>query len=179
MSTPRNLLLRVSFDVDQNSDQLVWNIFESVPGDPSAFKRTGVHAGALHFEKDDQLSVEVIAYGRPVTFDNFTITDATLITLPQSYYARASAPSPFDSTHATFDLDNFSPSTCAVREVDLRACTARCATTLTVNEEIGVWKFSMVLTTVITKKKLTGETYQETRVFAFDPIIEVGPVVLH
>jgi hypothetical protein len=169
----RALLMRVSFDADQLGNQLVWSVTDDVPADRNAFKRTGPYAGSLHFEPGDVMSVEVVATGRPDSFTGFTVTDATLITMPAPYQKQRVTPSPFDVTHATFDLDGFGPTQCQIAATDpqLRSCVATCAQTLTVVQAKGFWKFSLVLTVIVDRPG----AQDPARAFSFDPIIVVGP----
>jgi hypothetical protein len=170
---PRQLLMRVSFDADQLGNQLVWSVTDDVPSDRNAFKRTGPYAGSLHFQQGDVMSVEVVATGRPASFTGFTVTDATLITMPVPYQKRSVTPSPFDETHATFDLDGFGPNQCTISATnpDLRSCVATCAQTLTVVQPKGYWKFSLVLTVIVHRPG----SNDPARAFSFDPIIVIGP----
>lgn len=162
-------LLRVSFDADQLGNELVWAITDADPSEPNAFRRTGWAAGGLQFLQGDTLAVEVVGYGRPETFAGFTITDATLITLPAPYLRPLFSPSPFDVDQATFDLDDFQPTSCVVAQA-LKICTAHHPGPLTVVEPQGIWKFSFVVTVQV--QRVDGSV--ETRVFSFDPIIAVG-----
>lgn len=166
---PCSYLLRVSFDADQLGNQLVWAITDAQPDEPNAFQRTGWAAGGLQFLQGDTLGFEVVGYGDPATFAGFAITDATLITLPAPYLRPLFSPSPFDCDQATFDLDDFKPTSCTVAQ-NLKICTAISPEILPVVEPQGIWKFSFVVTVQISRV----DGCVETRVFSFDPMIAVG-----
>jgi hypothetical protein len=176
-TTPRRLKLTVSFDVDQIGSELVWSVVHDDADQQNAYKHTGRHAGSLHFLQGDVVAFEIVATGRPATFDTFAVTDATLITLPAPYQRNVVTPSPFDAEHATFDLDKFLPSHCESvvgSELPLRRCVARCETQQVVIQEKGIWKLAMVLTVRVIRLGADGKPVPELKVYSFDPAVQVG-----
>jgi len=178
---PQSIVLRVSFDVDQLSNRLIWVFDDDGPVAPlsnvnNAYHRFGRHAGSVHFNEGDVLSVRVLGYGRPDNFVTFSVTDATLITLPAPYLQEPPPPSPFDLEHATQELEFFDATPVHSKDKELRICAADGKTALTVVQCKGVWEFSLVLTVAILRQSgVPGAALtREVRVFQFDPESEVG-----
>lgn len=168
-------IIRVSFDIDQVSSDLLWQAAE-VKTDRDLYAPVGRYAGAVHFRKGDTVSVEVTAYGRTDSLVSTNILDAMLYTVPHTSGERFSAPSPFSSVRATVPVEQWAPAQIKpIPESEISSSVQRSLTPLTVVQGDGRWKLSLILTVVIERSiKDTTETQQEIRVFSFDPEAEVG-----
>lgn len=176
---PQEVLLRVSFDIDQLSNRLVWVFDDDGPVTPgravvNAFQRYGRHAGAVHFNKGDQLTVHVLGFGSIKDFETFEVTDCTLATVPTAYLHVPPPPSPFGNEHATQKLKFAKPVDLVSKCPELRIRAAHGKSRLTVVEEKGVWDFSLYVTVKITRIEPDGCHKHVLRVFLFDPESEVG-----
>lgn len=167
----RNVLLTVTFDIDQDTQLLRW----AFTADGKPISGQGVETGLLAFQKDDRLSVTVIAQSE-TELDSVHIDGCHFITLPRAFTKRENPeragefpePSPFNEYGAVIDLGSgeclgHSPTFVKQWQPDV---PLQC-------DNVGRWELSFVLTTTITKKN-GGLLEREQRVFAFDPEVEVG-----
>lgn len=168
----RDVLLTVTFDIDQDSQLLRWAF--TADGEPITGQ--GVETGLLAFKIDDKLSVNVIATSDKETLESVHIDGCHFITLPRAFTKRENPkragefpePSPFNEYGAVIDLGNgkcqgHSPTTVKQWQPDV---PLQC-------DNLGRWELSFILTTTITRKN--GDLLsREQRVFAFDPEVEVG-----
>lgn len=177
---PEDVVLRVSFDINQLGNRLVWYFDDEHPVPPpqalgghDAMHRYGRHAGSVHFNQGDRLSVQVYGYGCPGEFETFEVTDCTLVTMPAPYLQHPPPPSPFDLEHATQELE-FGAAKGVPKSPDgTRLLMARGKNVLKVVQDKGVWDMSLYVTVAITRK--VGVTTERVlRVFLFDPESEVG-----
>lgn len=168
----RNVVLTVTFDIDQDSQLLSW-VFTA---DGKPITGQGLETGLLAFEKDDQLRVTVIATSDNDPLSTVHIDGCHFITIPRVFSKRENPeragefpePSPFNEYGAVIDLGS-------------GECTGHAPTTakqwqpdvLLTCDNIGRWELSLVLTTTITRNQ-GGLAAREQRVFAFDPEVEVG-----
>lgn len=168
----RNVLLTVTFDIDQDSQLLRWAF--TVDGKPISGQ--GVETGLLAFQKDDRLSVTVIATSEKDPLSSVHIDDCHFITIPRSFTKRENPeragefpePSPFNEYGAVIDLgsgecEGYGQTTVKQWQPDVPLTC----------DNIGRWELSFVLTTTITRSQ-GGLMPREQRVFAFDPELEVG-----
>lgn len=167
----RNVLLTVTFDIDQDSQLLSWAF--SADGKPISGQ--GVETGLLAFQKDDQLSVTVIATSE-TALGSVRIDGCHMITIPRAFTKRENPeragefpePSPFNEYGAVIDLGNgecegHGQTTAKQWQPDVPLTC----------DNIGRWEMSFVLTTTITRTE-GGLAPCEQRVFLFDPEFEVG-----
>ncbi|HDS1578109.1 hypothetical protein WG628_09735 [Stenotrophomonas maltophilia] len=166
-------IIRVSFDIDQVSSDLLWQAAVAKTH-RDLYSPVGRYAGAVHFREGDTVSVEVTGYGRSGTLLSTNILDAMLYTVPHTSGERFSAPSPFSSVRATTPIEQWQPARIEHdREPGFSASVQRSLTPLTVVQDDGRWKLSLILTVVIERLTKAGPQ-QEIRVFSFDPEAEVG-----
>jgi hypothetical protein len=167
----RNVVLTVTFDIDQDTQLLSW----AFTADGKPISGQGVETGLLAFQKDDQLSVAVIATSE-APLGSVHIDGCHMITMPLAFTKRENPeragefpePSPFNEYGAVIDLGSGEceghGETTAKRwqpQVPMQC------------DNIGRWEMSFVLTTTITRTQ-GGLAQREQRVFAFDPEFEVG-----
>lgn len=179
---PQNVLLKVSFDIDQLNNRLVWAFDDESPltgaakegsSVVNAFHREGRHAGSVHFNQGDVLTVDLLGLGGK-DFVAFSVLDCTLVTMPMPYLRVPSPPSPFGIQTATQELV-FTPAQPDKARHGRQSYLAQGTTALTVSQSVGVWDFSLYLTVQITRLAHGGpDTTTEFRVFRFDPESEVG-----
>ncbi|WP_228896149.1 hypothetical protein [Pseudoduganella aquatica] len=169
----RDVILNVTFDIDQDTQLLRWN-FEA-DGKPIAGQ--GVETGLLAFQLADKLSVNVIAECKSSEYTaDVHIDGCHFITIPRAFTKRENPEragefpeaSPFNDYGAVISLGSgdcvgHPPTTVKLWQPDL---PMQC-------DNLGRWELSMVLTTTITRNQ-GGLTHREQRVFAFDPECEVG-----
>ena len=118
--------------------------------------------------------MEVTGFGRSGTLLSTNILDAMLYTVPHTSGERFSAPSPFSSVRATTPIEQWQPARIEHdREPGFSASVQHSLTPLTVVQDDGRWKLSLILTVVIERLTKAGPQ-QEIRVFSFDPEAEVG-----
>jgi hypothetical protein len=168
----RNVLLTVTFDIDQDSQLLSW-AFEA---DGKPITGQGVETGLLAFQKDDKLSVTVIATSEKDPLGSIHIDGCHLITIPRAFTKRENPqragefpePSPFNEYGAVVNLGSGEcegHGTTLVKQWQPDV-PMQC-------DNIGRWEMSFVLTTTINRSQ-GGVILPEQRVFAFDPEFEVG-----
>jgi hypothetical protein len=168
----RNVLLTAIFDIDQDSQLLSWAF--TVDGKPISGQ--GVETGLLAFQKDDKLSVTVIATSEQDPLGSVHIDGCHLITIPRAFTKRENPeragefpePSPFNEYGAVVDLgsgecEGFGKTTAKQWQSNV---PMQC-------DNIGRWEMSFVITTTIVRNQ-GGLATSEQRVFAFDPEFEVG-----
>lgn len=168
----RNVVLTVTFDIDQDSQLLRW-IFTA---DGQPISGQGVETGLLAFQLDDRLSVNVVAESAQGQLGDVRIDGCHFITIPRAFTKRENPeragefpePSPFNDFGAVISLGSgecsgHEPTTAKQWSPDL---SLQC-------DNIGRWELSMVLTTTIARNS-GGLVTQEQRVFGFDPECEVG-----
>lgn len=168
----RDVLLTATFDVDQDSQLLSWNF--TVDGKPITGQ--GKETGLLAFQKDDRLSIAVIAESDTIPLGTVTIDGCHLITIPRVFSKRENPeragefpePSPFNEYGAVIDLGRgeclgHGETLAKQWQPDL----------LLTCDNVGRWELSFVLTTTISQNQ-GGLISSEQRVFTFDPELEVG-----
>lgn len=166
-------IIRVSFDIEQISSDLVWRAAE-VKNNRDLLASVGRFAGAVHLRKDDALTVQVTAYGGEDALVTINVIDAMLYTVPHTSGGTFSAPSPFSAVRATTPVGQWSPAEihhCHERKLKLAVQTS--LTPLQVVATDGRWKLSLIITVVI-ERRVGDQKISEVRVFSFDPEAEVG-----
>lgn len=175
-SSPKQLKLRVSFDVDQISGKLNWDFL------PRSRPDFGPHAGAILLPPGEHLHLEVIGNGKCASgYLSFEIVDCCLFTRPQVVctgpaYARTqfAPPSPFVGLPgASYALPlKFTTQEGPHEQIDnYRSVVKHWEHRLTVGNTLGRWETSFIMTVHITR---IGQDTPEARVFFFDPESEVG-----
>jgi hypothetical protein len=172
-SVPERPLIRVSFDVEQISSYLIWNVFEA-NGRRNPYSRHGRHAGAIHFRKSEPVLVEVTAFGPPDRFHSMNVLDAMIYTVPHTEGESRSAPSPFSPVRATIPISEWEPAEVGYVDQESKEITQTSITPLHVTQESGRWRFSLIITLQIVSKMPDGSKRREIRVFTFDPEVQVG-----
>lgn len=170
MTTSNHYYLRVSFDINQESEKLDWSFLdaEHQPLHPS----TGVETGLFVFEAGDQMRLNVVANSYNEELKAVHIIDCHLINRPILYSQRVSPalagrypyPSPFfdparplDGQGATADFGHGQARGGPLKmswdsEVEL------------IYRNMGRWQMSFIITVAIER----GDGL-EYRVFSFDP----------
>jgi hypothetical protein len=166
-------VIKVSFDTDQISSYLIWNVSE-VQGTRNPYSTYGRHAGAIHFSKGEPIFIQVTAFGVPEVFDSMNVLDAMIYTVPHTDGDRHSAPSPFSPVRATTPVGEWEPAEVSRIDRKRKLMTQTSLTPLMVVEEDGRWAFSLILTMEIVRRMPDGGKRGEIRVFTFDPEIQVG-----
>jgi hypothetical protein len=173
------IVLSIGFDVDQRSDNLVWELKRPNldTSDLDSVAQYGIGAGTVKFFQGESVMLEVKGGGaRTGEFTSFQILECCLITRPKMIITgtglptRFATPSPFlQSIGASyvFENDYFSN----VSDVDdYRTITQTWKRSLNIDNTDGGWELSLNLTVRI----LRGYGAPEVRVFRFDPEVYVG-----
>lgn len=175
------IVLSMSFDVDQNSDNLIWALKapELSSSNDGSISQYGVGAGSVKFFQGENVMLEVKGGGSYTDgFTSFQIIECCLITRPKVVVAgadiptRYASPSPFLQSIGSsyiFENDYFS----AVNDDDddqYRTITQTWKRSLNIEHTNGTWELSLNLTVRI----LRGYGSPEIRVFRFDPEVQVG-----
>lgn len=166
-------IIRVSFDIEQISSDLVWRAAE-VKSNRDLFAAIGRYAGAVHLRQDDAVTVQVTAYGAEDSLLTINVIDAMLYTVPHTSGGVFCAPSPFSKVRATMPVGQWSAAEihhCHERKVKLAVQTSLAP--LQVVETDGRWKLSLIITVLI-DRYVGNQKVSEIRVFSFDPEAEVG-----
>lgn len=175
------IVLSMSFDVDQNSDNLVWELkkpdvdsFNDAP-----ISQYGVGAGAVKFFQGENVRLEVKGGGAYAGgFTSFQIIECCLITRPKVVIAgsavptRYASPSPFLQSIGSsyvFENDYFS-SVDDDQAQEYRTINQTWKRSLDIEHTNGAWELSLNLTVRI----LRGYGSPDVRVFRFDPEVHVG-----
>lgn len=156
----------VSFDIDQVSSDLAWNIDNA--RHENRLKRLGRFAGAVRLDFDDTVKIKVTAFARQGDLYGMTVLDAMLYTIP--YHTHRYLPSPFSNSSATASIGQWQPAE-RVRGDTYDSLTHTSLTPLRVVQTQGRWQMSLVITVLI--QRSAGDA-QEVRVFSFDPETEIG-----
>lgn len=173
MSLQDAAMIRVSFDIEQISSELIWGVSDN-KDERDLYPTTGRYAGAVHLRDGDPVWVEVTGYGGADQLVSTNLLDAMLYTVPHTSGERFSAPSPFSNVRATTPIGQWSPAQIHhVPEKKLKASVQRSLTPLQVTQRDGRWKLSLILTVLIERNTANGPV-SEARVFSFDPELEVG-----
>jgi hypothetical protein len=166
--------LRVSFDADQISDQLLWSLDEGGLERPD-----GAYAGALRFYPGQSLRLEVSGGATLISgFLSFQIVDCCFITRPQvvncgaERRTRYAPPSPFlQAVGGSFPLElDFSSRVAEREDLSYRKIVQSWKRTLDIGQSSGRWELSFNITVRIVR----ADQNTEVRVFQFDPESEVG-----
>jgi len=166
-------IIRVSFDIEQISSDLVWRAAE-LKSNRDLFATVGRFAGAVHLRQDDAVTVQVTAYGGEDALVTINVIDAMLYTVPHTSGGVFCAPSPFSKVRATTPVGQWAPAEihrCPERKLKLAVQTSLAP--LQVVETDGRWKLSLILTVLI-ERYVSDKKISEIRVFSFDPEAEVG-----
>lgn len=168
----RDVVLSVTFDINQNTELLRW----AFTADGKPISGEGVETGLLAFQKDDRLSVTVTATSDTDPLESVHIDGCHFITMPLAFTKRESPdragefpePSPFNEYGAVIDLgsgacEGYGQTTVKQWQPDI---PLQCDNT-------GRWELSFVMTTTITRRQ-GSLLVPEQRVFAFDPELEVS-----
>lgn len=159
----------VSFDVDQISSDLAWNV-ENARGD-SVYSLHGRYAGAVRLDPRDPVHVRVTGYGPSDSLLDVQVVEAMLYAVP--YHTNYWLPSPFSTDRAATVIGDWTPSERAYGKHF--ALTSRSRGALRVIHQSGRWQLSLVLTVRIVRRALAGEVLPPIyRVFSFDPETEIG-----
>lgn len=156
----------VSFDIDQVSSDLIWNIDNARNG--NRLKQIGRFAGSVRLDFDDTVKITVTAFARPGDLHGMTVLDAVLCTIP--YHTHCYLPSPFSEYSATASIGQWEPAV-GERGDTYESLSHTSLTPLRVVQKQGRWQLSLVITVLIERNP--GAT-QEVRVFSFDPETEIG-----
>lgn len=172
MNTAQTAIIRVSFDAEQTGGNLLWRVDAS--GGRNLLESTGRFAGAVHFQPNDAIYLEVRGSGRLDTFLDARILAAHLITRPHTGQNAFSAPSPFSSETAVVPINAWT----ATQMIDepaqgLRYSLQQSTLPLHVIQKSGRWELSLALTVAITLLE-NGVKRELVRAFFFDPESEVG-----
>jgi hypothetical protein len=178
------IVLSIGFDVDQNSDNLVWAI-KKLDTNSSAEEQTtqyGVGAGAVKFFQGENVMLEVQSGGTFASgFTSFQIIECCLITRPKIVLAgsgvttRYASPSPFlQSIGSSYVFENDYFSRVADKD-NYRTITQIWKRSLNIEHTDGTWELSLNLTVRI----LRGYGPPDVRVFRFDPEVQVGDGTRH
>jgi hypothetical protein len=173
------IVLSISFDVDQNSDNLFWELKkpDSSSSTDESTSQYGVGAGAIQFFQGENVMLEVKGGG--ISSDGFTsfqIMECCLITRPKVLIAgkdvptRYASPSPFlQSIGSSYVFENDYFSDLSDKD-DYRTITQMWKHSLNIEHTNGVWELSLNLTVRIRR----GFGLPDIRVFRFDPEFQVG-----
>jgi hypothetical protein len=170
MKVFREVVLTVTFDINQDSQLLQW-VF-TANGEPITGQ--GVETGLLAFKHYDKITLVAVANSAKGDLQQIEIEDCHMITTPRAFTVRENPkkagefaePSPFGHHSAVVSFGKGTikgSSTQAQWNPDKQLdCT-----------HLGRWDMSLIITAAITR---TGDTTgcPERRVFAFDPECEVG-----
>lgn len=182
---PSKVLLKISFDVDQETDQLHFTLREiKLPTDiPDPNPSRGGHADSLFFVTGDEMHLHIIGGGKRnkaegTGFQSFQIVDCAIITRPQvslrypGMQTQWSPPSPFTRcAGASYQLPiDFAPRVVDDEE-DYLAISQHWKPTLNVGFSHGMWELSFTMTVRISRG---GGQIDQIRVLMFDPEAEVG-----
>jgi hypothetical protein len=169
------ITLMVSFDIDQESEQLNWSFLDA-EGRPIV-RPKGQETGTIAFKAGDAIALQVVAYSYKKALRGAHIIDCHLMTRPLLYSKRQNPefageypyPSPFfnpatqlDGQGATASFGNG-----ATAGTPSRMSWSSPVVMLCLNE--GRWDTSFIMTVAI--ETADGLDY---RVFAFDPECQVG-----
>lgn len=183
--SPSKVLLKIRFDVDQETDQLHFELHEiKLPTDiPDPNPRRGGHADALFFVTGDEMHLRITGGGERnkaegTGFQSFQIIDCAIITRPQvalrypGMRTQWSPPSPFaQCAGASYQLPiDFAPHV-VVDEDDYLAIAQHWKQSLNVGFSQGMWELSFTMTVRISRG---GGQIDQVRVLMFDPEAEVG-----
>lgn len=175
----QTIVLSMSFDVDQNSDNLFWELKkpDTDPSNDDSTTQYGTGAGAVRFFQGENVMLEVKGGGaRADGFTSFQIIECCLITRPKVVIAgtgiptRYASPSPFLQSIGSsyvFENDFFSH---VDDKDDYRTITQTWKRSLNIEHTNGTWELSLNLTVRI----LRGFGAPDIRVFRFDPEVQVG-----
>lgn len=173
------IVLSMSFDADQHSDNLVWELKQPNLDSSSDDSTTqyGVGAGAVKFFQGENVMLEVIGGGASADgFTSFQIIECCLITRPKVAIAgtglatRYASPSPFlQSIGSSYVFENDYLSNVSDND-NYRTITQRWKRSLNIEHTDGTWELSLNLTVRI----LRGYGPPDVRVFRFDPEVQVG-----
>lgn len=175
------IVLSMSFDVDQNSDNLVWELKNPEPSsaDSGPISQYGVGAGTVRFYQGENVMLEIKGGGAYADgFTSFQIIECCLITRPKVVIAapnkstRYATPSPFlQSIGSSYVFENDFFSNVNDDDTDeYRTITQTWKRSLNIEHTNGAWELSLNLTVRI----LRGYALPEVRVFRFDPEVHVG-----
>jgi hypothetical protein len=173
------IILSMSFDADQHSDNLVWELKQPNLGasNDDSTAQYGVGAGAVKFFQGENVMLEVKGGGATADgFTSFQIIECCLITRPKVVIAgsgittRYASPSPFlQSIGSSYVFENDYFSNVADKN-DYRTITQTWKRSLNIEHTDGTWELSLNLTVRI----LRGYGAPDIRVFRFDPEVQVG-----
>ncbi len=179
MSNKEKAVLRVSFDVDQISGDLLWRITDPDSG-RNLLDSVGRFAGSVHFRHGDEVFVEVMATGRLGQFVTSRILAGHIVTRPHTTVESGSAaetfsaPSPFSNDAAVVAIPGWTPTQMVDDPVrGLRIALQQSTAPLSVIQRTGRWELSFVISVAIVQER-DGERGESVRVFSFDPESEVG-----
>lgn len=174
------IVLSMSFDVDQNSDNLFWELkpvnSSPMPNDDST-NQYGVGAGAVTFYQGEKVMLKVKGGGANANgFTSFQILECCLITRPKvvivgsGLATRYASPSPFlQSIGSSYSFENDFSSMVSDKD-DYRTITQMWKRTLNIEHTNGTWDLSLNLTVRI----LRGYGATDIRVYRFDPEVQIG-----
>ncbi|WP_137939170.1 hypothetical protein [Chitinivorax sp. B] len=190
----RPALFSVTFDINQNTQNLVWHV-ES-PSHRDAFHTRGRAAGTLKLIQDELIKLQVTAgsfqycvvNGKPVEIESFDfeITQCAFIARPSGPYRDndgdriSETPSLIANSGSITMLDTQNTSWATSsdwsgeRDRYLRI-TRTYQKQLPIVEKNGFWELSFLINVNITRHIKNGPPLgPECRVFSFDPESEVG-----
>lgn len=178
---PDQVQLRVWFDVDQQGEQLGYDLVRENPITPNPQPGHGPNADSMYFAAGEQVSLQVTCSGKAGDFDAFQIIDCVIVTRPQLVQlgaglpTRYAAPSPFlQAIGACYPMAlDFQASVDLAhqKETGERVVVQDWKRTLDIGWTPGRWDLSFSMTVRITRG---GGTIDEVRVLGFDPESEVG-----
>ncbi|MBB5610681.1 MULTISPECIES: hypothetical protein [unclassified Janthinobacterium] len=182
LPAPNQLLLKISFDADQGSSQLDYELSPVLHAhsEPELGQGLGTGSGSIYFSPGEEVGLQIICSGDSDNhFQSFQIVDCTFITQPQvvqrgtglkTWFA---APSPFlQARSAVHSLPlEFRASVVDNGESNRRAVIMDWKNTLNIGYNPGFWAMSFVMTVRIMR---TAGMVEEVRVLSFDPESEVG-----
>lgn len=179
---PAQLLLKISFDADQGSSQLDYELVPVLAAEPRprVGHGLGTGSGSIYFSPGEEIGLQIICSGdHDKHFQSFQIIDCTFITQPQviqrgtelkTWFA---APSPFLQARSAVHSLPLEFRAAVVDSVELkrRVVTMDWKNTLNIGYNPGFWAMSFVITVRITR---SSGAIEEVRVLSFDPESEVG-----
>ncbi|MES2757702.1 MAG: hypothetical protein V4693_10040 [Pseudomonadota bacterium] len=176
---PALVLLKISFDADQQSEELNYIALRETAPTPDPQPAQGGHADSLYFAPGEQVAIQIICSGGTENgFASFQIVDCAILTRPQvvqrapGMRTQFASPSPFlQAIGAWCPLALDFQATIEESATGSLVVAQQWKRTLDVGYSAGFWDLSFVMTVRITRG---AGAVDEVRVFSFDPECEVG-----
>lgn len=173
------VLLRISFDADQESEELNYVTLRKTPPTPNPQPNQGGHADSLYLAAGEQLGIQIVcSSAMQHGFASFQIVDCAILTRPQvvqrgpGVKTQFASPSPFlQAIGAWCPLALDFQASVEESANGALVVTQQWKRTLDVGYSGGFWDLSFVMTVRITRG---AGAVDEVRVFSFDPECEVG-----